>query len=191
MKHLLPSFAFITLLAAMAGMALAQDAAAPAAPPAGVAAEAADQGVESFRLAELDPQSARKAFDAFLAVQQSFADAAFEEYDSLEDFVARSPQGKDFEDVLRAHGFENIGTWLPVINAVEFTLGSLGDNQEPDIRQQIEEVKADTSLGEEERQRIVQSLEAIIPSANNRRIIEEMMKDPAYAEKLKGFITEE
>jgi hypothetical protein len=38
---------------------------------------------------------------------------------------------------------------------------------------------------------MIQALTAMIPSDNNRKIVEEMMKDPVYAEKLKALETEE
>ncbi len=144
-----------------------------------------------FAMAELTPESARRAFDAYLSIESTFADAAFEEYDSLEDFVLRAPEGKELEAAIRAQGFAGVDAWLPVINSVEFTLGALTDNQEQAVLAQIEEVKADATLEAEEKARIVESLEAAIPSDNNRTVMTDMMADPAYAEKLKGFTSEE
>ena len=60
-----------------------------------------------------------------------------------------------------------------------------------ELEQKIEEVKADATLEADEKARIVESLEAAIPSDNNRKVMTEMMADPAYAEKLKSFTSEE
>ena len=182
------AFLLFCLLAGWAP-AFAQDAAVPAAPAA--SGEAADLGGAEFAMAELSPDSARRSFDAYAEIQQKFSDSAFEDYDSLEDFVLRAPEGKDLEAVIKTHGFAGVAAWLPIINSVEFTLGALTDNQEQDVRAQIDEVKADTTLEADEKARIVASLEAAIPSENNRKVMTEMMADPAYAEKLKGFKSEE
>ena len=56
---------------------------------------------------------------------------------------------------------------------------------------QIAEVKADATLEAAEKARIVASLEAAIPSDNNRKVVTDMMADPAYAQKLKSFSSEE
>jgi hypothetical protein len=152
--------------------------------------ETPDVGINE-PIPELTADSARRAFDAYLQVQEKFSDAAFEEYDSLDDFVKRAPEGKDFEAMIRTHGFADVPDWINFINALEFTLASFNDNQESDLRAQIAEVKADATVSAEDKARIVESLEAAIPSANNRQVVEEMMKDPAYAEKLKGFTSEE
>ena len=144
-----------------------------------------------YALAELTVETARNAFDAYGEIQQKFADAAFEDYDSLEDFVKRAPQGKDFEAVIKAHGFADVNHWLPVINAVEFTITALVDDQKTMIDQQIAEVSADGSISEEEKRKIIKSLNDSLPSANNQQVIAELMKDPAYAERFKAYTNEE
>lgn len=160
-------------------------------PAPAAAGEVMDLGGAEFAMAELTPDSARRAFDAYSEIQAKFSDAAFEEYDSLEDFVLRAPQGKDLDAVIRTHGFAGVAAWIPIINSVEFTLGALTDNQEQDVRAQIAEVKADDTLESDEKARIVESLEAAIPSANNAKVMADLLADPAYAEKLKNFSSEE
>ena len=62
---------------------------------AGAVAPAFAQEPEpEFAMAELTPETARRAFDAYLIIEAKFAGAAFEEYDSLEDFVLRAPEGR-------------------------------------------------------------------------------------------------
>ena len=163
---------------------------------AGGAAESPDTGESAgnpaeFAMADLTVESARNAFDAYSEIQQKFSDAAFEDYDSLEDFVKRAPQGKDFEAVIKAHGFADVSHWLPVINAVEFTITAIVDDQKSTIDQQIAEVSADASIAEDEKQKIIKSLNDSLPSENNQQVIGELMKDPAYAEKFKAYTNEE
>lgn len=158
----------------------AQEAGAPA-PDAG----------ETFQVLELTPDQARKAFDAYLVLHEKFNDAAFEDYDSLADFVARAPEGKDFEAVVKSSGFASVDAWLPVINALEFTIGAMNDNQTQAVEKQIEEVTADASLSAQDKARMVAMLKATVPSENNRKVLEGMLADPAYAEKLKAFMSED
>ena len=168
---------------------LAPVAAQEAPPMAGDAV--VDLGGAEFAMAELSADTARRAFDAYAEIEAKFSDEAFEDYDSLEDFVLRAPQGKALDAVIQSHGFTGVAAWIPVINAVEFTLGALTDNQEQDVRAQIAEVKADDSLESDEKARIVESLEAAIPSDNNAKVMTDMLADAAYAEKLKNFSIEE
>ena len=151
----------------------------------------AQEAEPEFAMAELTPETARRAFDAYLIIEAKFADAAFEDYDSLENFVLQAPEGKELEAAIRAQGFAGVEAWLPIINSVEFTLGALTDNQEQDVLAQIAEVKADATLEVAEKARIVASLEAAIPSDNNRKVVTDMMADPAYAQKLKSFSSED
>ena len=60
-----------------------------------------------------------------------------------------------------------------------------------DIKQQIEEVEKDTELAQDMKDRIIASLNALIPSENNHKIVQQMIDNPVYAEKLKLLETEE
>ena len=140
---------------------------------------------------ELTAETARKAIDGYVLVREKYKDAALENYENLQDFVEQDPRGKDFETDIKSFGFANVNDWNIAVTTVGFAYSNLLDDQTEDIKLQIEEVKADTEMAQDMRDRMVQALSAMIPSDNNRKIVEEMMKDAAFAEKLKQLETEE
>lgn len=196
---------------------LAQQAPAPATPPAApdAAAPGATQApapdddvlpdlsgeppeedfsvgeIPAIETVELTPDSARKAIDAYVLVREKYKDAALENYENLQDFVEQDAKGREFEADIKAFGFLTVNDWNVAITTVGFAYSNHLEDQTVDIRQQIEEVKADTEMAQDMRDRMVQALTAMIPSDNNRTILSAMMTDTTYAEKLKQLETEE
>jgi hypothetical protein len=105
-------------------------------------------------------------------------------------FVDRDPLGKAFEADIKLAGFPNVTDWNLAITTVGAAYSNIIDDQLV-IKQQIEEVEKDTELAQDMKDRIVASLNALIPSENNRSIVQQMIDNPAYAEKLKSLETEE
>jgi hypothetical protein len=143
------------------------------------------------QMVELTPETARKAVDAYVIVKDKYKDAALENFDSLQDFVDRDPLGKAFEADIKAAGFSNVTEWNLAITTVGAAYSNIIDDQSTDIKQQIEEVEKDTELAQDMKDRIITSLNALIPSENNHKIVQEMIDNPVYAEKLKLLETEE
>ncbi len=134
---------------------------------------------------ELTADVARKALDAYALASDKFKDAELENFENLQDFVDQAPQGKSFEADIKAAGFENVTVWNNTVTTISFAYANQLDDQSAEIRQQIEDVKADEAMAQDMRDRMVTALSALIPSENNKKIIEELAKDAAYAEKLK------
>lgn len=147
--------------------------------------------IPTVETVELTPETARKAMDAYVLVREKYKDAALENYENLQDFVEQDSHGKAFEADIKSFGFAVANDWNIAITTLGFAYSNLIDDQTADLRQQIEEVKNDTEMAQDMRARMIQALTAMIPSDNNRKIVEEMMKDPVYAEKLKALETEE
>ena len=143
------------------------------------------------QMVELTLDTAQKAVDAYVIVKDKYKDAALENFDSLQDFVDRDPLGKAFEADIKLAGFANVTDWNLAITTVGAAYSNIIDDQSTDIKQQIEEVQKDTELAQDMKDRIVASLNALIPSENNRSIVQQMIDNPAYAEKLKSLETEE
>jgi hypothetical protein len=143
------------------------------------------------QMVELTLDTAQKAVDAYVTVKDKYKDAALENFDSLQDFVDRDPQGKAFEADIKLAGFANVTDWNLAITTVSAAYSNIIDDQSTDIKQQIEEVQKDTELAQDMKDRIVASLNALIPSENNRSIVQQMIDNPAYTEKLKLLETEE
>jgi len=143
------------------------------------------------QMVELTLDTAQKAVDAYVIVKDKYKDAALENFDSLQDFVDRDPLGKAFEADIKLAGFANVTDWNLAITTVGAAYSNIIDDQSTDIKQQIEEVQKDTELAQDMKDRIVASLNALIPSENNRSIVQQMIDNPAYTEKLKSLETEE
>jgi hypothetical protein len=143
------------------------------------------------QMVELTPETAQKAVDAYVIVKDKYKDAALENFDSLQDFVDRDPLGKAFEADIKAAGFANVTEWNLAITTVGAAYSNIIDDQSTDIKQQIEEVEKDTELAQDMKDRIITSLNALIPSENNHKVVQQLIDNPAYTEKLKLLETEE
>jgi hypothetical protein len=140
---------------------------------------------------ELTAELARKALDAYVIVQVKYQESPLENYDDLQSFVDKDPKGKDFEADVKAYGFKDVNDWNLAITTLSFTYTNLLDDQTADYKQQIDEVNADTEMAQDMKDRMVKSLKALIPSENNQKIVEDLIKDPVYGDKVKQLETAE
>lgn len=140
---------------------------------------------------ELTADMAKKALDAYVLVHDKYKDSPLENYDDLQGFVDKDPKGKDFETDVKSFGFKDVNDWNLAITTLSFAYTNVLDDQTADIKQQIEEVTADTEMAQDIKDRMIKSLKAMIPSDNNHKIVEDLMKDPAYSEKIKQLETTE
>ena len=99
--------------------------------------------------------------------------------------VIRAPRGKELAADVTAHGFASVNDWNAAITTVGLAYGAVTNHQADDVQGQIDDIEKDTSLDPAMKERMVASLKAMIPSPENRQIITELMKDEAYAAKLK------
>jgi hypothetical protein len=162
--------------------------------PQGMADEEGPMGPEDVPVVEtteLSADMAKRAIDVYAVVKEKYKDADIEQYDNLQDFVDQNPKGKEFEVDIKASGFQSVNDWNLAVTTASFTYTNIVDDQTDDIKQQIEEIKKDAGLSQEVKDRMSSSLAAMIPSDNNRKVIEELMKDPAYTEKVKILQVEE
>ena len=147
--------------------------------------------VPQIETVELTPGIAKRAVDAYMLVKEKYKDAELELYENLQDFVDQTAQGKEFEADIKAAGFATVSEWNVAISTVGFAYTGIIDDQSADIRLQIEEIQNDKELAQDMKDRMIASLKAMIPSENNRKVIQELIDDPAYAEKVKLLETEE
>lgn len=140
---------------------------------------------------ELTVDIAKRAIDSYVLVKAKYESAGLEQYESLQDFVDQGSQGKEFDADIKAAGFASVNDWNLAITSLGFAYSALSDDPTADIKQQIAEIETDTTIAQDMKDRMVKSLNAMIPSDNNRKVVDELMKDPAYAEKLKQLDTEE
>jgi hypothetical protein len=140
---------------------------------------------------ELTVDAAKRALDVFAIVRDKYKDANLEEYEDLQEFVDKAPQGKAFEADVKAQWFSTVTEWNSVITSVGFAYSAIVDDQSSEIAMQIEEIKKDTTIAQDMKDKMIASLSAMIPSDNNRRVVEDLMKEPGYADKLALLVEDE
>lgn len=139
----------------------------------------------------LSLDAAKRAIDAFLAVRDKYANEGIEDYNTLEAFVAETEAGKRLEAEIKTHGFADITDWNLTIMAVGFAYSAIIYDYATDLRQQIEAVRKDRSLDEEMRARLIAGLAALMPSRHNRTVLQDLLDDPIYRDRLKLLQEEE
>lgn len=139
----------------------------------------------------LTVDAAKRAVDAFVEVRDKYNGQGLENYDSLEAFVAETEAGKRLEADVMAHGFSDITDWNTTIMAVGFAYSAIVYDYAADLRQQIRDVRSDRSLDEQMRERLIAGLTALMPSRNNRIVLQALLDDPIYRERLKLLQEEE
>lgn len=135
--------------------------------------------------------AAQRAIDAYVAVRAKHNSEGIENYSSLEAFVAETEAGKRLEAEVVAHGFSDITDWNMTIMEVGFAYSAIVYDYASDLRQQIKDVRNDRSLDEEMRTRLIAGLTALLPSPNNRVVLQALLDDPIYRDKLKLLQEEE
>ena len=146
--------------------------------------------IPDVTVVELKPDTSRKALDAYVLVREKYKDENLEDYESLQDFVDKSPKGKDFEADIKAAGFTSMDEWNDIITNLGFAYANMQQDQTADFNQQIDEIKKDETLAQDMKDRMIKAIAAMIPSDNNKKVVEELSKDAAYADKLKLLETE-
>lgn len=134
---------------------------------------------------ELTADIARRSIDALALVREKYKDANLENYESWQDFVDKTEDGKHFEADIKAAGFSTVEEWNVAVTSVSFAYSAITDNLTDDLETQIAEIEKDTSIAQDLKDRMIKGLKAMIPSANNKKIVQAMIDDPAYTEKLK------
>jgi hypothetical protein len=147
--------------------------------------------IPTIETIELTPDIAKRALDSYLAVREKYANTDLDQFEDLQDFVDRTEDGKKLEADVKAAGFANVSDWNLAISTLTLTYGSVIDDQTAELEQQIAEVEGDSELAQDMKDKMVKALKALIPSANNRKAVEDLMNDPVYGPRLKQLDTEE
>jgi hypothetical protein len=155
----------------------------PFAPP-----DTGELDLEPIETIELDDATARRALDAFVVVKEKYKDTDIDSYSTLEEFVGATDDGKRFDEDIRSFGFPSVGEWNKAITTVSLAYSAVAENQEAEIRNQIEDLNNDPELTEESRRKIAESLLSMLPSDNNKKVIRDLMALPEYEAKLKTLI---
>ena len=147
--------------------------------------------IPTIETMELTPEIARRALDSYITAKDKYADSDLDQYENLQDFVDQTEDGKKFEADIKAAGFANVSDWNLAVTTLGLTYGTVTDDSTGELEQQIKEVEEDTELAQDMRDKMVKALTALIPSDNNKKIIEDMLTDPVYGPRLKQLDIEE
>ncbi len=134
---------------------------------------------------ELTPDLARRAIDGFVRLKEVYQDTDIAEYESLEQFVAEADEGPALEKDIRSFGFANVSEWNTAITSVSFAYAALSGTHEDEIRQELENIRTDVDLDDRMKKSLIEGLQSMLPSENNKKIVGELNKDKDWARKLK------
>lgn len=152
--------------------------------------EAIPPVIQVVKTIELTPDIAKRAVDGFVKLKEAYQDTDIAEYETLEEFVANAKEGPALEKDIKSYGFETVGDWNTAVTSVSFAYAAVVGTQEDEIKQEIENIQNETELEESLRKSLIDGLRSMLPSDNNKKVVAEMNKEPAWAEKLK-LLTEE
>lgn len=147
--------------------------------------------IPTIETMELTPDIAKRALDSYITAKTKYADTDLDQYENLQDFVDQTEDGKKFEADVKAAGFANVTDWNLAVTTLGLTYSSITDDQTADLQQQIKEVEDDKELAQDMKDKMVKALKALIPSENNKKVIQDLMNDPVYGPKLKQLDIEE
>jgi hypothetical protein len=143
--------------------------------------------VDTIETEELTPEMARKAIDAYMMVQEKYKDSPLADYQDLQEFVDKDPKGKELDADVKSFGFKDVNDWNLAVTTIGVTYNNQLNDQTAEINQQIADVTADATIAQDMKDKLIKNFKASIPSENNRKIIEDVSKDPAYIDKIKLF----
>jgi hypothetical protein len=143
--------------------------------------------IDTVETEELTPEIAHKAIDAYMMIQEKYKDSPLADYQDLQEFVDKDPKGKELDADVKSFGFKDVNDWNLAVTTIGVTYNNQLNDQTTEINQQIADVTADTTIAQDMKDRMIKNFKASIPSENNRKIIEDISKETAYADKIKLF----
>jgi hypothetical protein len=141
--------------------------------------------ISTVETVELTPDMAKRAIDGFVKLKNSYQDTDIAEYESLEQFVAQAKEGPALEKDIKSFGFKTVGEWNTVITSVSFAYAALSGTHEDEIRQELENIEKEVDLDQQMKKSLIEGLQSMLPSDNNKKIIADLNKQKDWAEKLK------
>ena len=142
------------------------------------------EDIPAIERLELTLDIAKRAISAFAQVGTKYDDKGLNDYPTLKEFVEKTDAGKALQKEVQQHGFKDISAWNVAIMNVNFAYGALIEDPTHSIKEQIKEVQESTTITNEKKLRIIASLNALIPSKSNIKIIRQLNDIPEYRKKL-------
>ncbi len=133
---------------------------------------------------DLDLALAKRAVDAFAALNNRYNDQNIAQYETLEEFVAKTEAGKKLEAEIQTFGFRDITQWNNTITMVSITYSAIIYDQATEIRDQINQVQKDGKLDKKTKTEMLARLRNMIPTEKNSAVVKQLIKEPGYEKKL-------
>jgi hypothetical protein len=149
------------------------------------------EGLVAQEQVPLTEDAAKRAIDAFIRLKSTYQDTDIAEYETLEQFVAEAKEGPALEADIKSFGFQSVGEWNNTIMSVSFAYAAVATTQEQEILQELESIRNDPSLEEDLRRSLVESLESMLPSSQNKDVVKKLNEDKIWADKLKMLADDE
>jgi hypothetical protein len=141
--------------------------------------------ISTVETVELTPDLAKRAIDGFVKLKNTYQDTDIAEYESLEQFVAQAKEGPALEKDIKSFGFKTVGEWNTAITSVSFAYAALSGTHEDEIRQELENIEKEVDLDQQMKASLIEGLQSMLPSDNNKKIVADLNMQKAWAEKLK------
>jgi hypothetical protein len=141
--------------------------------------------ISKVETVELTPDLAKRAIDGFVKLKNNYQDTDIAEYESLEQFVAQAKEGPALEKDIKSFGFKTVGEWNTAITSVSFAYAALSGTHEDEIRQELENIEKEVDLDQQMKTSLIEGLQSMLPSDNNKKIVAELNRQKDWAEKLK------
>ncbi|MGI9512845.1 MAG: hypothetical protein ACR2OL_08100 [Anderseniella sp.] len=141
--------------------------------------------ISTVETVELTPDLAKRAIDGFIRLKENYQDTDIAEYETLEQFVAEATEGPALEKDVKSFGFKTVGEWNTAITSVSFAYAALSGTHEDEIRQELENIRNEVDLDEQMKKSLIDGLQSMLPSENNKKIVGDLNKQKDWAEKLK------
>lgn len=141
--------------------------------------------ISTVETVELTPDLAKRAIDGFVKLKNTYQDTDIAEYESLEQFVAQAKEGPALEKDIKSFGFKTVGEWNTAITSVSFAYAALSGTHEDEIRQELENIEKEVDLDQQMKASLIEGLQSMLPSDNNKKIVADLNMQKVWAEKLK------
>lgn len=141
--------------------------------------------ISTVETVELTPDVAKRAIDGFVRLKELYQDTDIAEYESLEQFVAEADEGPALEKDIKSFGFATVSEWNTAITSVSFAYAALSGTHEDEIKQELDNIRTDVDLDEKMKKSLIEGLQSMLPSDNNKKIVGNLNKDKDWAKKLK------
>ncbi len=157
----------------------------PSAPDTAGSGDVSIGEVPDIQVEELTPDLAKKAIDGYVMVHEKYQDSPLEDYQDLQEFVDKDPKGKQFETDIKGFGFNTVNDWNLAVSSVSLAYNNILNDQTADVKQQIEDIQKSTDMAQDMKDKQVKALQNSLPSENNTKIVQDLIKDTTYSEKIK------